>query len=125
MLGAEEEAHSIVASLFDHEHTLLIGVEATEAAVKGLALKHNIVHLATHGIAYTEDLLASFVAFSPTETENGLLTAREVASNRSLPADLVILSACQTGLSRVSGDGMLEYNHPRYWASFIVVGAEE
>ena len=183
LLGAEEEARSIVKSLFDHEHTLLIGAEATEAAVKNLALKHNIVHLATHGIAYTEDPLASFVAFSPTETENGLLTAREVASNRSLPADLVILSACQTGLGRVSGDGMLglsraflvagvrtvvvsqwsvsdratmelmvafyknyfqlankaialqkamqtvrsqaEYNHPRYWASFIVVGAEE
>lgn len=183
LLGAEEEARSIVESLFDREHTLLIGAEATEAAVKDLALKHNIVHLATHGIAYTEDPLASFVAFSPTETENGLLTAREVASNRSLPADLVILSACQTGLGRVSGDGMLglsraflvagartvvvsqwsvsdratmelmvafyknyfqlgnkaialqkamqtvrsqaKYNHPRYWASFIVVGAEE
>ncbi len=31
------------------------------------------------------------MAFSPNETENGLLTAREVAQNRGLPADLVVL----------------------------------
>ena len=180
--GAEEEARAIVESWVDREHTLLLKEAATEAAVKDFAQTHNIIHLATHGIAYTEEPLNSFVAFSPTETENGLLTAREVAHNRDLPADLVVLSACQTGLGRISGDGMLglsrafliagartvvvsqwsvsdratkelmvafyqnyvelgnkaialqraiqivrsqsEYKHPRYWAAFLLVGAE-
>lgn len=116
--GAEEEAKEIVNALGDRQYKLLIGAEATEAAVKDFAQNHNIIHLATHGIAYTEDPLQSFVAFSPTATENGLLTAREVAQNRSLPADLIVLSACQTGLGRISGDGMLGLSR-----AFLIAGA--
>lgn len=116
--GSEQEARSIGEFLGVREHTLLIGAEATEASVKTLASNHNILHLATHGFAYTEDPLASFVALSPTQTDNGLLTAREVASNASLPADLVVLSACQTGLGRISGDGMLGLSR-----AFLIAGA--
>jgi tetratricopeptide (TPR) repeat protein len=116
--GAEAEAKSIVESLGDRQYTLLLQAEATESAVKNLALTHNIIHLATHGIAYTENPLNSFVAFAPTATENGLLTAREVAQNRELPVDLVVLSACQTGLGRVSGDGMLGLSR-----AFLIAGA--
>jgi len=180
--GAEAEVKSIAQLFSQQQCTLLIGQRATEANVKQLAQSHNIVHLATHGIAYGSDPLASLVAFSPTEHENGLLTAREVIQASSLPADLVVLSACQTGLGRITGEGMLglsraflvagartvivshwsvsdsatmelmvafyknylqlgnkvialqqamqavrsqtEYSHPRYWAPFIVVGAE-
>jgi tetratricopeptide (TPR) repeat protein len=118
LLGSEQEARSIVEFLGVREHTLLIGAEATEASVKTLALNHNIVHLATHGFAYTEDPLASFVALSSTQTDNGLLTAREVASNGLLRADLVVLSACQTGLGRISGDGMLGLSR-----AFLIAGA--
>jgi len=116
--GAEKEAKAIGAVLKDYETQLLIGDEATEARVKELSKTHNVVHLATHGIAYMGDPLASFVAFSPTETENGLLTAREVATDRSLPLDLVVLSACQTGLGKVSGDGMLGLSR-----AFLIAGA--
>jgi CHAT domain-containing protein/Tfp pilus assembly protein PilF len=181
--GAEAEVESIVQLFPEQQCTLLIGEKATEANVKQLAQSHNIVHLATHGIAYGSDPLASLVAFSPTDHENGLLTAREVIQSSSLPADLVVLSACQTGLGRITGEGMLglsraflvagartvvvsqwsvsdsatmelmvafyknylqsgnkaialqkamqtvrsqpEYSHPRYWAAFVVVGAEK
>ena len=74
--GAEEEANSIVETLGDHLHCLLLREQATETAVKDYSKTHNIIHLATHGIAYTENPLESFVAFSPTDTENGLLTAK-------------------------------------------------
>jgi tetratricopeptide (TPR) repeat protein len=116
--GAEAEARSIVETLGDRSHTLLLQAQATETAVKELAQTHNIIHLATHGIAYTDNPLESFVAFSPTTTENGLLTAREVAQNRDLPADTIVLSACQTGLGRVSGDGMLGLSR-----AFLIAGA--
>jgi tetratricopeptide (TPR) repeat protein len=116
--GAEAEARAITTLLGERFHTLLIQADATESAVKELAQSHNIIHLATHGIAYPNDPLASFIAFSPTATENGLLTAREVASYRNLPADLVVLSACQTGLGRVSGDGMLGLSR-----AYLIAGA--
>jgi CHAT domain-containing protein len=116
--GAEAEARSIVDALGDRQHTLLLREQATEAAVKEFAQTHNIIHLATHGIAYADNPLDSFVAFSPTATENGLLTAREVAGNRNLPADLIVLSACQTGLGKISGDGMLGLSR-----AFLIAGA--
>jgi len=123
LTGAEEEDRSIAAAVSDRYHTLLLGKEATETAFKELVETHNIIHLATHGIAYTEAPLQSFVALSPSETEsgeieNGLLTAKEVAQNRSLSADLIVLSACQTGLGRISGDGMLGLSR-----AFLIAGA--
>ncbi|HEY9658598.1 MAG TPA: CHAT domain-containing protein, partial [Allocoleopsis sp.] len=105
--GAEAEVEAIAQLFPESQHTLLIQHEATEANVKAMALSHNIVHLATHGIAYGSDPLASLVAFSPTDQENGLLTAREVIRSAALPADLVVLSACQTGLGQITGEGML------------------
>ncbi len=179
--GAEQEARAI-AELFDAErHTLLLGGEADRARVESLAPQHGVLHLATHGVAYAEDPLASFVALAAPEDGDGLLTARQVMS-LALPADLVALSACQTGLGKVAGEGMIGlsraflvagaravlvsqwsvgdeataalmtafyrdylelddkalalqramrevrstpgYEHPRYWAPFLVVGAE-
>ncbi|MFK8183340.1 MAG: CHAT domain-containing protein [Phormidesmis sp.] len=116
--GAEKEAKAIGNVLTNEKTQILIGAEATEARVKELSQTYNIMHLATHGIAYASDPLASFVAFTPTDTENGLLTAREVAINRSLPLDLVVLSACQTGLGKVSGDGMVGLSR-----AFLIAGA--
>jgi CHAT domain-containing protein len=67
---------------------------------------HGIVHLATHGIAYADDPLRSFIALADAEAASGVLTASDV-SYLGLPADLISLSACQTGLGRVSGDGVI------------------
>lgn len=116
--GAEAEVEAIAHLFPEAQRTLLIQAEATEAKVKQLALSHNLVHLATHGLAFGSDPLASLIAFSPTEQENGLLTAREVIQSTPLPADLVVLSACQTGLGRITGEGMLGLSR-----AFLVAGA--
>jgi len=116
--GAEAEVEAIAQLFPEARRTLLIQAEATEATVKQLALSHNIVHLATHGLAFGSDPLASLVALSPTEQENGLLTAREVIQSAALPADLVVLSACQTGLGQITGEGMLGLSR-----AFLVAGA--
>jgi CHAT domain-containing protein len=61
-----------------------------------------VVHLATHGFAYSSDERArqSFVALAPGEGQDGLLTVGELLDDPGLGlrAELVVLSACQTGL---------------------------
>ncbi len=62
----------------------------------------SVVHLATHGYAYATEARArqSFVALAPDEGDDGFLTVGEILSDPALTlsADLVVLSACQTGL---------------------------
>ncbi len=186
LVGAEEEARAL-AAMFQKARpnhlwlSLMLGRDATEARLLAQIPHYGIIHLATHGLAHTERPLDSFVALAQSDTEDGVLTARQVM-NLSLRADLVTLSACQTGLGQISGDGMIglsraflvagaravlvsqwsvsdeatvalmtafyqeylgrddkavalqqamqavranpEFSHPRYWAPFVVVGAE-
>lgn len=208
--GAEEECRAVSGLFSGSEGTLLIGEAADWASVTTQMPRHGIVHLATHGIAYAERPLSSFVAlgaideptvdkltayespvgwpqstfmrgFARTQGQVGMLTAEQILY-LPLPADLVTLSACQTGLGQVSGEGIIglsrsflvagaravlvslwsvsdaataelmtafyqgyieldhkavalqramqelrkkqEYAHPRFWAPFVVVGAE-
>ena len=81
--------------------TLLRGGAATEAEVRQRLPAARLVHLATHGYAYSSEARArdSFVALAPTAEQDGLLTVGEVLDGvESLSAELVVLSACQTGL---------------------------
>ena len=96
--GARVEAQAVAAKL---GVTPLSGAEATEAEVLRRLPGASIVHLATHGFAYGTEARArdSFVALAPGEGRDGLLTVGEVLDEvPSIAADLVVLSACQTGL---------------------------
>ncbi len=115
--GAEQEAKAI-ANLFPEARCrLLLQDEADRATVEDQAPKYGILHLATHGVAYAENPLTSFIALAEPVDGNGLLTAQRV-TDLPLPADLVTLSACQTGLGKVSGDGMIGLSR-----AFLVAGA--
>jgi CHAT domain-containing protein len=101
--GAEREAIAIAPLL----HTkALTGNEATKAAVKAKLPQARIVHLATHGLFDNFQGLQSAVALAPSDTDNGLLTADEILQLK-LNAELVILSACNTGRGRLTGDGVI------------------
>ncbi|MEM6424158.1 MAG: CHAT domain-containing protein [Cyanobacteria bacterium P01_D01_bin.128] len=91
----------------------LIGAEATEAAVKAQLPGTDIIHLATHGLLNYGDPQASGVldvpgaiALTPGSGEDGLLTAAEILE-MDLQAQLAILSACDTGRGRITGDGVV------------------
>ncbi|MCC6167788.1 MAG: CHAT domain-containing protein [Caldilineaceae bacterium] len=119
--GAEQEAQAIAALLDPARYTLLLGAAASLARVQAEAPQQDILHLATHGIAYSDEPRASFVALAASPGDDGLLTVRRVlgwAEGEGLRADLVTLSACQTGLGRLSGDGMLGLSR-----AFLIAGA--
>jgi CHAT domain-containing protein len=99
--GAEAEGEWVGAFL---GADALLGPEATEWDVRVRLPEAPIVHLATHGYAYATPVRAreSYVALAPSLTEDGVLTVREILDDLpTLSADLVVLSACQTGLGDV------------------------
>ncbi len=101
--GAEQEAKSI-AQLLNTQ--ALTGDRATKAAVLQQLSRASIIHLATHGIFDDRNGLNSAVAFAPSGKDNGLLTAYEIL-NLKLKAELVVLSACDSGRGRITGDGVI------------------
>ena len=97
--GAEHEAAWVAQRLGS---TPLTGPAASERVIWARLGAAPLVHLATHGYAYATEALArqSFVALAPGGGEDGLLTVGELLDDTRLrlSADLVVLSACQSGL---------------------------
>ena len=85
---------------------LLTGSQATESAVISAMRDVNIVHFATHALAYAyyNQVRNSFLALGPDTAYDGLLTVREIMDDSALavPGELVVLSGCQTALGSVT-----------------------
>jgi CHAT domain-containing protein len=71
--------------------------EATKAYFKGHATGSRYLHLATHGYLDAASPMYSGLLFS-----DGMLQTYEIF-NMAIDAELVTLSACQTGLGRLKG----------------------
>jgi len=123
--GAEREAKDIAQFLNVQP---LIGDRATRAAVVRQMPQARIIHLATHGLlddfkgqgipgAYRQ--VGGAIALAPDGTgkrNDGLLTANEIL-DLNLSAELVVLSACDTGRGEITGDGVIGLSR-----SLIVAG---
>lgn len=85
-----------IARIFPTE--MVIGPAATEAYFRENAPHFNILHLATHGIVDLKDPQDSHILLSPdpANPKDGSLYLSELM-NMHLTADLVVLSACNTG----------------------------
>ncbi len=101
--GAEAEARSI-ASLLNTQ--AITGAQGTKAAIVQKMPQASIIHLATHGLLDDVRGLASAIALAPSGSDDGLLTAEEIFDMK-LQASLVVLSACNTGEGRITGDGVI------------------
>jgi CHAT domain-containing protein len=99
LVGAEIDA---IGRAFGGRAVALRGSEATPEGVQAHAASADVLHLACHG-----HFRADNPAFSALELAGGPLTLADVRGLR-LAASLVVLSACETGVSKVApGDELI------------------
>jgi CHAT domain-containing protein len=110
------EAESI-ARFAPHSSRVALDFEASRELVKSEELKqYRILHFATHGLLNSRHpelsgLVLSLVDSQGNPKKDGFLLAHEIR-NLDLRAQLVVLSACQTGLgSEVRGEGLVGLTH--------------
>lgn len=107
-----EEAADISSIVPNKESFTAIGFQATRALVmSGKLDKYRNVHFATHGVLDLEHPELSGIVLSRFDEngkpQDGYLRLYEIY-NLNLPADLVVLSACQTGSGKqVKGEGLM------------------
>jgi CHAT domain-containing protein len=101
-----DELNAVAKNLGAPENDIHLGRDASETTVKKTPLaNYRIVYFATHGLVagdvkgLGEPALALSIPKQPTQLDDGLLTASEVAQLK-LNADWVVLSACNT----IAGD---------------------
>lgn len=111
---SKEEAEEI-AKLVPSK--LLLGRAATRFSVKELLPKARIAHFATHGFMDKERGLNSQIVFTASNGDDGFISAEQVL-DFNLQADLVVLSACDTGRGKITGDGVIGLSR-----SFMAAGA--
>jgi len=133
--GTRDEVEAVAA--VSEQSSLLLGPEATEQELVRLAESGELgtfgtIHMATHALVDDERpersaLVLSQVdlpdplrsAMAGTRIYDGLVTAQEILREWDLNADLVTLSACETGLGKkVMGEGYVGFAH-----AFLQAGA--
>lgn len=119
--SSETEVNQLAKLYGTAQSKIYVGAEAREDRLKAEAGQASVLHLATHGILNNASpLYSQIVLAQPDEKshEDGLLEAWEVMK-LDLQAQVVILSACETGRGRIgAGEGVIGLT----WA-FFVAGA--
>jgi CHAT domain-containing protein len=89
---------------------VLVAGAATEAGVRAAVAKETrwrSIHFAVHGLVDVNRPMRSGLALTAADSDDGVLTAMEVVT-AATPADLVVLSACDSGGGRVfTGEGLV------------------
>ena len=123
--GTQTEVDTIESILKGQRITVKVysDFSACEESVKGLSgQKQNILHFATHGkyvdtLTTNDPLDRCMLVFAGAnraltggklreDVDDGLLSAKEISVLDFREADIVVMSACETGLGDVSGEGV-------------------
>lgn len=115
---AEKEVKKIAALFGEGKSKLEVGAQATKSAYKSFSSKYSVLHLATHGLISEERPMDSALVLAPEGGDDGLLTVKDILSMPPLKAKMVVLSACQTGRGKITGDGVVGLSR-----AFIIAGA--
>jgi len=122
LLATEQEVDEISLLFEKNKRAVFKEKNATEDALKSLQLTdYKYIHFATHGFVDTQNPALSGIMLYKKDTnhEDGILHSSEVY-NLKLNADLVVLSACETGLGKVvKGEGIVGLSR-----SFLYAGAK-
>ncbi|HJY27996.1 MAG TPA: CHAT domain-containing tetratricopeptide repeat protein [Pyrinomonadaceae bacterium] len=106
------EADAIIAAAPPGSSMQALDFDASRTRVLSPELKqYRILHLATHGILNGNHPELSGLVFSLVDqhgqTEDGFLKLNDIY-NMDLPLDMIVLSACETGLGKqVRGEGLI------------------
>lgn len=106
------EAQSIILQAKGGQNLLATDFEANKKTALGVVLsEYRYVHFATHGYLDSDNPALSALVLSLVDQkgkpQDGFLRAQDIY-NMKLGADLVVLSACQTGLGKeIRGEGII------------------
>ncbi len=106
-LPAAKQEVEVLKSMFSG--SFWQGEQSNEANFKANASQYGIIHLAMHGLLNQRAPILSSLAFTENgdSTEDNFLEAWEISQLR-LQAQLVVLSACETGYGRFQqGEGIM------------------
>jgi len=112
-LPATRQEVESIASLYAPKAAKYLGEEATEEKAKSIGKDIPYIHFACHAFVNERFPLDSALALTIPEKpkegqDNGLLQAWEIFEQVHIDADLVTLSACETGLGKeMGGEGLV------------------
>jgi CHAT domain-containing protein len=125
--GTRREVEAVAGLFPPGTVTTVMGTRACEATVQGLARSRGLkafryLHFAAHGESDPLHAYRSALILAPDPDRSadplaldsdGTITAEQIARTWELEADLVVLSACESGLGRlVGGEGYLGFAQP-------------
>lgn len=109
--GAKKEVEQITKLLPNSSYKNLIGKDATKTEIQKNICDYDLIYFATQGISNADvPLDHSFLVLSSENEKNSFYTMKEIMNQRNtclLKANLVILSACQTGLGKSHEGGII------------------
>lgn len=124
LLASQAEAEAIIALTPAGAGLKAVGFEASRLTATRPELgQYRVVHFATHGLLNSEHLELSGIVLSlfdeRGQPQDGFLRLHDIY-NLNLPVELVVLSACNTGLGKdVKGEGLIGLTR-----GFIYAGAK-